>query len=278
MIRLCVLGPSGRMGRLVLDAAVEQDPDAAGDADTIDPDTTLDEESPGFTVVSAVDRDDSDMVGSEIAPGVMVTTDLAAGLAGADVYIDFTVPRASQLAAEAALERGVAAVIGTTGLDAEAERAIDALAERAPVLVAANFSLGVNLLLGLAERAARALGPAFDLEIVEIHHKHKRDAPSGTALALASALAGGRDGAVRNRLSREGEVGARAADELGVVAVRGGDVAGEHTAYFLGDGERIELTHRATSRRIFAQGALRAAEWLVEKSPGRYTMMDVLEL
>jgi len=274
MIRLCVLGPSGRMGRLVMEAAEAQDPGEA----SIDPNTTLDEDTPGFTVVGAVDHPDSGLVGTELMPGLVVTSDFAAGMKRADAYIDFTVPEATRLAAEAALQRGVAAVIGTTGLDAAAERAVDALAERAPVLVSANFSLGVNLLLGLAERAARALGPEFDLEIVELHHRHKRDAPSGTALALASALAAGRGGRLQNRLSREGEVGPRPDNELGVVAIRGGDVAGEHTAYFLGDGERIELTHRASSRMIFARGALRAAEWLVDKSPGRYTMMDVLEL
>jgi 4-hydroxy-tetrahydrodipicolinate reductase len=233
-------------------------------------------------VVAAVDAPGSEIIGSEVCAGVVATDDLAASLARADVYIDFTTPAATRQAAEQAAKqaygRGVAAVIGTTGLDAGAEAAIARLSERAPVLVAANFSLGVNVLLGLAERAARALGPAFDIEVVDIHHRHKRDAPSGTALALAGALNRGRGGALALRLERQGEVGARPENELGVVALRGGDVAGEHTAYFLGPGERLEITHRAGSRAIFAAGALRAAAWLAGKPAGRYSMSQVLGL
>lgn len=254
---VCVLGPSGRMGHAVLDLCAARD---------------------DLRVVAAVDAPGSPVIGSEVCAGVVATDDLAAGLAGADVYIDFTTPVATRLAAEAARERGVAAVIGTTGLDAAAEAAISRLSVRAPVLVAANFSLGVNVLLGLAERAARALGAGFDIEIMEIHHQHKRDAPSGTALALAEALNRGRDGALALCSSRQGDVGARPGNQLGLMAVRGGDVAGEHTAYFLGPGERLEITHRAGSRTIFAAGALRAAAWLRGKPAGRYTMSQVLGL
>ena len=257
-IDVCVLGPSGRMGRLLVEHIQER-----GD----------------LRLVAAVDRPDGELVGSEVAPGVRASADLSTGLAAAAVYIDFTEPEATLAAAEAAARVGsVAAVIGTTGLTDAAHAAIDALATVAPVLVAANFSLGVNVLLDLAERAARALGPGFDIEVVEMHHKHKRDAPSGTALALADALTAGRDGNLQRQLTRAGDVGPRARKELGVMAVRGGDVAGEHTAYFLGQGERIEITHRAGSRSIFAHGALRAAAWLANRPPGRYSMRDVLDL
>ena len=251
------------MGRMILDILGER----TGGSDAAP-----------FRVTGAVDRPDCRLIGSEVFAGVTASADLDASLADADVYIDFTTPEATRRAAERAAERGVAAIIGTTGLDQAAERAIEKLAERAPLVAAANFSLGVNVLLGLAERAARALTPGFDAEIVEIHHRHKRDAPSGTALALAAAVAAGSNIALDNRLSREGDVGARSDGELGVLAVRGGDVTGEHTAYFLGPGERLELTHRANSRRIFAEGALHAARWIAGKPAGRYGMSDVLGL
>jgi 4-hydroxy-tetrahydrodipicolinate reductase len=235
-------------------------------------------------VSSALVRPDSRSAGGEIAPGVVATGDIDAALAGADVYIDFSTPQATADVAIAALARGVAAVVGTTGLNDRAHAALEILSKRAPVLWAPNFSPGVNLLLDLAERAARALGAGFDLEIVEIHHRRKRDAPSGTALALGEALARGHAGsgadagALEQRLGRAGDTGPRAANEVGMAAVRGGDVIGEHTAYFLGDHERIELTHRAASRDVFASGALRAATWLAGKPAGRYRMRDVLGL
>ncbi|MDQ3370699.1 MAG: 4-hydroxy-tetrahydrodipicolinate reductase, partial [Myxococcota bacterium] len=173
-----------------------------------------------------------------------------------------------------------AAVIGTTGLAPDDEAAIDALAAVAPVVVAANFSLGVNLLLGLVKTAARALGTEWDAEVVETHHRAKRDAPSGTALMIARAIAAGHGSTYDEvkRHTRDGDVGARPRGEIGVSAVRGGDVIGEHTAVFFGPAERIELTHRATSRAIFAAGALRAAAWAVGQPPGRYDMLDVLGL
>jgi len=257
-VRVAVLGPSGRMGRRVLELAA-----ASGELE----------------VAAAIDAPDSPLVGQSIG-GVTIGGDLAAGLRGCEVYVDFTTPAATEAAARAAAGARIAAVVGTTGLGAAAERALDELAAVAPVLVAANFSLGVNLLLILAETAARALGPAVDVEVVELHHKHKRDAPSGTALALARALAAGRGQDLDQvlRTERSGEVGARPGGEIGVMAVRGGDVVGEHTAYLFGDGERIELTHRAASRDLFAAGALRAAAWLAGRAPGRYTMRDVLGL
>jgi 4-hydroxy-tetrahydrodipicolinate reductase len=211
---------------------------------------------------------------------VNVTDDLDAALAVSDVIIDFTAPEATRAAVERAAARNVAAVIGTTGLGPDARAAIMRAGAKIPVVLSPNFSLGVNLLCGLAEQAARALGPDFDLEVVELHHRQKRDAPSGTAIAIAEALARGRDldlGTAK-RFAREGDVGPRRPGEIGVVAVRGGDVVGEHTAYFFGPAERLELTHRAGSRAIFARGAVRAAQWVVGKPPGVYSMRDVLGL
>ncbi len=255
--RVCVLGPSGRMGRAVLDAS-------AGRSDV--------------KVTAAVDRDGASVIGTQVAPGVNASADLISGLAACDVYIDFTSPDATRLAAHAAMERGLPAVIGTTGLGAEHERAIAELAQVAPVVVAANFSLGVNLVLGLVRQAAKMLGPEWDAEVVETHHRAKRDAPSGTALAIARAIAAGHgvDYDTVKRHTRDGDVGARPRGEIGVSSVRGGDVIGEHVASFFGAAERIEIAHRATSRTIFAAGALKAAAWVVGKPPGRYDMLHVL--
>lgn len=239
--RVCVLGSLGRMGRAVIEAA-------QGRGDVV--------------VSAAIDRDG----------------DMAASFAASDVYVDFTTPDATLAAARAARERKTAAVVGTTGLSAEHERAIAELAQVAPVVVAANFSLGVNLVLGLVKQAARVLGPDWDAEVVETHHKAKRDAPSGTALAIARAIAAGHEvdyDAVK-RHTRDGDVGPRPRGEIGVATLRGGDVIGEHVAYFFGAAERIEIAHRATSRTIFAAGALRAAAWVVGKPPGRYDMQHVL--
>ena len=240
--RLLVVGAAGKMGKAVQAAA-------SGRSD--------------LAVSGTVDAGD----------------DVAVALAGCDVYIDFSTPDATARAARAALGTKRAAVIGTTGLTADANVAIADLSRVAPVIVAVNFSLGVNLMLGLVRQAAKALGD-WDAEVVETHHNKKRDAPSGTALAIAKAIAAGRGveyDAVK-RHTRDGEIGARPHGEIGVATLRGGDVVGEHVACFFGEGERIEIAHRATSRSIFATGALVAAAWLVGKPPGRYTMLDVLGL
>ncbi|MBX3161600.1 MAG: 4-hydroxy-tetrahydrodipicolinate reductase [Deltaproteobacteria bacterium] len=257
--RVCVLGPSGKMGRAVISAA-------AGRGDV--------------AIASAVDRTGAAGLGEPVVPGVVATADLEAGLAAADVYVDFTAPDATRAAATAALARRVPAVIGTTGLGADDEAAIAALAAVAPVVVAANFSLGVNLVLGLVRTAARVLGPDWDAEVVETHHRAKRDAPSGTALMIARAIAAGHGSSYDEvkRHTRDGDIGPRPRGEIGVATVRGGDVIGEHTATFFGAAERIEIGHRATSRAIFAAGALRAAAWVVGKPPGRYDMLAVLGL
>jgi 4-hydroxy-tetrahydrodipicolinate reductase len=254
---VCVLGPSGKMGRAVIDAA-----SGRGDVE----------------IVSAVDSPGARILGTTVVQGVVATADLAAGLDGCDVYVDFTAPSATRSVARVAALARRAAVIGTTGLGPDDDAAIAALAKVAPVVVAANFSLGVNLVLGLARQAAKALGTEWDAEVSEIHHRAKRDSPSGTAIAIGKAIAAGH-GANYDRVkrhARDGDVGARPRGEIGVTAIRGGDVIGEHTAFFFGAAERIEITHRATSRSIFAVGALRAATWVVGKPPGRYDMLDVL--
>jgi len=258
MARVCVLGPSGRMGRAVLDAAAGQD---------------------DIRIAAAVGRPEASGLGATVG-GVVATADLEAGLAACDVYIDFTTPAATRAAAEAAARHRRAAVIGTTGLGPADAAAVEQLARVAPIVVAANFSLGVNLVLGMVRQAARALGPAWDAEVVETHHRAKRDAPSGTALMIARAIAAGH-GADYDRVkrhARDGDVGPRPRGEIGVASIRGGDVVGEHTAYFFGPGERLEISHRATSRAIFAGGALRAAAWVCRQPPGRYDMLDVLGL
>ncbi len=231
-------------------------------------------------VVAACERAGHADIGTEAAPGVPVTDDLGAGIAAADVYVDFTVPAATRAAAELAAKHRTAGVIGTTGLDHETSEILDELSKEVPIVVAPNFSLGVNLLLVLAEQAARTLGSDFDLEVVEAHHRYKRDAPSGTAIAIAESLAVGRGLVLDDvkRYAREGDIGPRPDGEIGVSTIRGGDVAGDHTAFFLGPSERIELTHRAGSRAIFARGAVRAATWVAGKPAGRYSMRDVLGL
>lgn len=236
----------------------------------------------GLQVVGAVVSRGSPLLGrdaGEVAGagnvGVALSDDTAAGLLGADVVIDFSradaVPRLLQLAARAR----VAVVSGTTRLDAHAERMLDEASKEIPVLWSPNTSLGVHVLAQLAAQAARLLGPDFDVEIVEAHHRAKVDAPSGTAVRLVEAVRSAREG-LRPAHGREGNAGPRRAEEIGVHAVRGGDVIGDHTVHFLGPGERLELTHRATNRELFARGAVRAAVALHGSPPGRYSMADVI--
>jgi 4-hydroxy-tetrahydrodipicolinate reductase len=195
------------------------------------------------------------------------------------VVIDFTSADAAAAHAEACAATGAALVLGTTGVGAEAQAKIARAAASVPVVQAPNFSVGVNVMFQIAEQLAVALGDDFDAEIVETHHRSKKDAPSGTALKLAERIASatGRD-SDNFRFERHGLVGERMAKEIGIQAVRGGDVVGDHTLFFFGQGERLELTHRATSRDQFASGALRAATWVVGRTPGLYDMGDVLGL
>jgi 4-hydroxy-tetrahydrodipicolinate reductase len=231
-----------------------------------------------FAVTGAFERPDSDQVGRTIE-GVTVSAGIEQALkAGADVVVDFTAPAASVQHARACAERGVGLVVGTTGLSPEQKSELGAAAKRIPLLFAPNMSVGVNVLFRLVGEAARALGNAYEVEIVEMHHRMKRDAPSGTALRLAEVVAGalGLDARASSVYQRQGDTGARRAGTIGVQALRGGDVVGDHTVYFLADGERLELTHRATSRDNFARGAVRAARFIAGKAPGLYDMQDVL--
>jgi len=219
------------------------------------------------------------LVGAEPA-GVVVSEDPADLFANSDAVIDFTVPAATRIFAAAASSSGTCYVVGTTGLSAEDQAAIDAASARAPIVQAPNFSVGVNLLFALTKQVAATLGPDYDIEILEMHHRHKVDAPSGTALELGEAAAAGRQVALDSvaRTAREGHTGPRAAGEIGFATLRGGGVIGDHTAIFANEVERLELTHKAGSRGIFAGGAVRAAVWLQGKDPGLYSMADVLGL
>ena len=207
--------------------------------------------------------------------GVVTSPDVASSLLGADVVIDFSTASAVTALALLAARQGIAIVSGTTNLDAASKRALDKASETVPVLWAGNMSLGVQVLAELVEQAVRRLGLGYDVEIVELHHRRKIDAPSGTASRLVDAVKKVRPSLCELH-GRDGEVGARTEDEVGVFGVRGGDVIGDHTVYLLGDGERLELTHRASNRDLFAHGALRAAQFLAGKKPGRYSIADVL--
>lgn len=265
MTRVSVHGAAGRMGRNITKLLVEDK---------------------GATLVSAIEHAGNPAIGQDVAVlngfseplGVVVTASLESALERAEVVIDFSLPVAARALFEACRARKVAAVVGTTGLDAAARSALDALAKVAPVVAAPNYSVGLNALWAIAAQAVRVLGPEFDIEIVEMHHKHKVDAPSGTAVRLAEVVAQARglDAKTAARHGREGQVGARTSGEIGIHALRGGDVVGDHTLILAGPGERIELTHRAHSREIFALGAVRAAHFVVGRAPGLYDMADVL--
>lgn len=209
------------------------------------------------------------------ALGVAVGADAASGLLGADVVIDFSTARAVPELCALAARQKVAVVSGTTNLDERAKAQLERAAESVPVLWAPNMSLGVQVLAELVTQAVRRLGSDYDVEVVEIHHRKKADSPSGTAKRLSEAAQAAR-GPMNELHGRDGDVGPRTGDEIGVFGVRGGDVVGEHTVYLLGPAERIELTHRASSRELFAHGALRAARFLAGKPPGLYTIADVL--
>jgi 4-hydroxy-tetrahydrodipicolinate reductase len=274
LLKVAIHGASGRMGQALVRLASDE----------------------GAQVVGAIVSRGSARIGRDAGElafagnlGVAISDDTSAGLLGADVVIDFSRPEALPRLLQLAVRAKVAVVSGTTRLDAACERLLDEAAEHVPVLWSPNTSIGIHVLAELAATAARRLGPGFDIEIVEIHHRAKVDAPSGTAVRLADAVrdaraegggAGPDEPPARARLvdvhGREGNAGPRSADELGVLAVRGGDVIGDHTVYLLGPGERIELTHRATSRDLFARGALRAAHALRGRPAGRYTMADVI--
>jgi 4-hydroxy-tetrahydrodipicolinate reductase len=256
--RTLVVGALGRMGERVR-AALESEPRLSLGAAL---------EAPGHPGLATQ------------LDGIPVTDDPKAALEGCDVAIDFAIPAATLANLRAAADAGVAYVTGTTGFSEDQRAEIAALAERIPVIHAPNFSVAVNVLAWLAREATRKLGPGYDAELFEIHHSAKRDAPSGTALFLAQAIAEGRNVALDDHLilERAGETGARPDDAIGIQTLRGGDNPGEHTVMFVGQGERLELIHRAHTRDHFARGAVRAAAWLVGKPPGLYRIEEVLGL
>lgn len=260
-MKVAIHGATGRMGRAV---------------------ARLCHDAKDIQIVGAVAHSSDPDLGKDVGAlsgvdvlGVEVSADLASGLLGAEVVIDFSLaPAVAQLAAVAA-KHGVALVIGTTNLDATTTAALEKAATKVPVLWARNMSLGVQVLAELVETAIKRLGPSFDAELVEVHHRHKVDAPSGTALRLADAVKAARP-ASQLVHGRHGQPGARTENEVGVMALRGGDVIGDHTVFLFGNGERLELTHRATNRDLFAHGAIAAARFLVGKNPGMYSIADVL--
>lgn len=234
---------------------------------------------PQLELIGGIDRDGAAAEGYPIVVGIADAADL---LARADVLIDFSAPAllGDVLKARRAARLSSALVTGTTGLGDGEREMLRAEADVAPVLTAANFSLGVNLLVQLSERVARTLGTAWDVEIIEAHHRRKEDAPSGTALAIGQAVADGLGEELADvRIDgRTGRPGPRPAGQIAFHAVRGGDVVGDHHVHFLGELERIELTHRASDRSVFAAGAIHAARWLAGRSPGSYSMREVLDL
>lgn len=262
-VRIVVAGAAGRMGRTLLALA-------RGRSDLR---IAAALEAPGHPELGT----DAGRLAGGSDLGIRVTDELD-GLPRGAVLIEFTAPGPSLEHLRAAADAGLAAVLGTTGFSPDQQAEIDALAARVALVQAANMSVGVSVLLEIAADVARRLGPAFDIEIAEVHHRLKKDAPSGTALALARAALAGRGGTLEHwaAYGREGLVGERPREQIGVLALRGGDVVGDHTVHFLGTGERVELTHRAQSREAFAAGALRAATWVSGHAPGCYTMRDVL--
>lgn len=265
-VRVVITGVTGRMGSVLVAAAR-----VAGDLRLVG--ATVRE---GREVVGL----DAGLVAGAGSMEVPVSARLDDALAGAQVVIDFTNADASLDHARLCAERGVPLVLGSTGFSAGARAEIAGRARLVPIVMAPNMSVGVNVLFRVAGEVAKILGDAYDIEVVEAHHRLKKDAPSGTALRLVEGIAdaAGLDPELDVIGDRRGNIGERPRRKIGVQVIRGGDVVGEHTVLYLGDGERLELTHKATSRANFAQGALRAARWVVRQPPGLYDMLDVLGL
>ena len=265
-MRLIVVGAAGRMGRTLVRTIAE---------------------TAGVTLAGAIERagaaeigQDSGVLAGLPANGIVVTADALPVFAAAEGVLDFTVPAATVAFAEIAAQARIVHVIGTTGLSADDEAKIGAAARHAVIVKSGNMSLGVNLLAALVRRAAKALDADFDIEVLEMHHRQKVDAPSGTALMLGKAAAEGRgiDLAQHSVRVRDGITGARKRGDIGFATLRGGSVIGEHSVVFAGDGETIELTHKASDRALFARGAIKAALFGRDKKPGLYSMADVLGL
>lgn len=265
-MKIGIVGCGGRMGKMLVNGVLDTD---------------------GCTLAGGTERPGGDAVGRDIgemvgrgALHIMVESDPRRLFDASDAVIDFTTPAATLSHAAFAAETRKILVVGTTGLSAEDEGLLRQAADRATIVYAPNFSVGVTLLTALTERAAAILGDDYDIEIIEMHHRHKVDAPSGTALGLGRAAAKGRNVGLDQVWckSRDGHTGERPRGEIGFATLRGGDVVGDHTVMFATDGERIELTHKASSRAVFAKGAVRAALWAHGKPPGLYSMRDMLGL
>ena len=265
-MKIGVVGAAGRMGGAVIRQVTATD---------------------GCVVAAASERHGSDAIGRDAgevagcgALGVEIIDDAAAMFDRVDAVIEFSIPEATVIHAARAADAGCIHIVGTTGLLADQEAALKAASEKTPIVYAPNMSLAVNILFALTKKVAAMLDDEFDIEIVEMHHRYKVDAPSGTALGLGRAAAEGRKVAFDDVavLSREGQTGEREAGQIGFATLRGGDVTGEHTVMFAADGERLELSHKSSSRQIFSRGAVRAALWARDAKPGFYSMFDVLGL
>jgi 4-hydroxy-tetrahydrodipicolinate reductase len=265
-LNIGVVGAGGRMGRMLVEAIATTDGARLAAAS----------EAPGADTLGA----DAGVLAGVGQLDVALTDDASSVFDAADAVIDFTAPAATVAHAELAAAHGTALVVGTTGLDGDQEAQLRAAGDRTAIVWAPNMSLGVNLLFALTEQVARALADDWDIEIVEMHHKHKVDAPSGTALGLGQAAARGRGvdlDAVSQRV-RDGQTGPRRQGDIGFATLRGGDVFGDHSVIFATEGERVELTHKVSTRAVFARGAVRAALWTRGREPGLYSMFDVLGL
>lgn len=263
-VKVGVTGAAGRMGRTLIEAISVAD---------------------NLELAAAIERPDSTLIGADAGEltgqgknGVVLVADLASVIENIDVLIDFTIPAATLENTKLCAGHGKAIVIGTTGFTPQQQAELDLASQKSPVCKASNYSVGVNLCFQLLDTAARVLGDDSDIEIYEAHHRHKVDAPSGTALSMGEVVATalGRDLAEVAVYGREGQTGARDRDTIGFATVRAGDIVGDHTVTFAAEGERVEITHKASSRMSFARGAVRAAAWLVEQPVGLFDMQDVL--
>lgn len=265
-MKIAIVGAAGRMGQMLIRQIARTEGVSLAAAS----------EAPGG---KAIGRDAGELAGLD-ANGIKIGSDSAAAIAAAQVVIDFTVPAATVAHARIASEKGVAMVIGTTGLDPQQTALIHEAAKKIPIIWAANMALGVNVLMALVEKTASLLDPSYDIEVLEMHHRHKIDAPSGTALALGRSAAAGRKIKLEEvwRKTRDGHTGARPSGEIGFATLRGGEEVGVHTVMFAAAGERLELNHRSFSRETYAVGAVTAAQWLDGRKNGLYGMKDVLGL
>ncbi len=266
MLNIAIAGVAGRMGSRIATLALEH---------------------PEINLVGGFERPGHEKIGQDLGTvlgkgplGITITDNLEQIIKDTEVVIDFTTPQATLQTLKTVTEHSKAAVIGTTGFSKEDLGDIEALAEKIPFVMAPNMSVGVNLLFKILSTVAKVLGDDYDIEIIEAHHRMKKDAPSGTALKLAQVVASALDRDLDEVAvyARKGLIGERTQKEIGIQVIRAGDIVGEHTVMFAGIGERIEITHRASSRDTFAAGALRAALWVYGKSPGKYDMLDVLGL